>query len=372
MSNRRLRVAFDNSMAGRSRTGTGVYTTQLIRHLHSLPDLELNVIQEPQDLRTGRGLLGYPVQVVRRLDWYQRKLPQWLKQERFDVFHGPAFFVPLRCPCPSVVTVLDLTTFLFPKQFDPRFRFYLNTLLPRILRNASAVMAISEHSRQDLLRIFSMDPAKVHVTYPGIDHARFRPEIAIDPKLVHRIGLRSDYVLHVGTLVTRKNIPALLRAVAKLRSAGRWGDLQLVLAGPETPGVPGAAEIREEVKRLELEEVTVFTGHVDDEQLPGLYANARMLVMPSSYEGFGFPVLESMASGTPVIASNISSLPEIAGDAALLFAPDDVDALAKAIHEILTSPTAAATLRERGLKQAAGFTWERTAQETARIYLAAI
>src|SRR5262249_20247473 len=151
--------------------------------------------------------------------------------------------------------------------------------------------------------------------------------------LARRIGLRGEYVLHVGTLVTRKNIPTLLRAVASLRSSGQWGDRQLVLAGPETPGVHGADEIREEIKRLELTDIVVLTGHVDDDHMPGIYTNARLLVMPSLYEGFGFPVLEGMAAGTPVIASNVTSLPEITGDAALLFDPHDVDALANAIRE---------------------------------------
>jgi glycosyltransferase involved in cell wall biosynthesis len=142
----------------------------------------------------------------------------------------------------------------------------------------------------------------------------------------------------------------------------------LVLAGPETPGVHGAAEIREEVRRLGLNDVTILTGHIDDAHMPGLYANARLLVMPSFYEGFGFPVLESMAAGTPVIASNVTSLPEIVGDAARLFEPRDVEALAKAMHEILSDPVAAATLREKGSAQVKPFTWERTARETVRIY----
>jgi glycosyltransferase involved in cell wall biosynthesis len=172
----------------------------------------------------------------------------------------------------------------------------------------------------------------------------------------------------VGELSHRKNIPALLRAVAHLRSSGKWGTRQLVLAGTEAPGMLGADEIHTTIRQLKLSANVVLAGRVPDEHLPGLYAQASLLVMPSLYEGFGFPVLEAMAAGTPVVASNTSSLPEVAGTSAILVAPDDTLALAEAISSVLERPQCAAELKAKGLAWAQQFNWQRTAAETLEVY----
>ncbi len=182
------------------------------------------------------------------------------------------------------------------------------------------------------------------------------------------VGLREGYVLHVGVLATRKNIPTLLRAVAYLRAKGKWGNRQVVLAGSEARGLPGLAEVHETIQELGLEEVVLLVGHVPDEHIPGLYAQASMLVMPTLYEGFGFPILESMAAGTPVVASNNSSIPEVAGDAAILVPTRDEEAMADAVESILENPRIAQQLRERGLMQARKFSWQRMASETVEVY----
>jgi glycosyltransferase involved in cell wall biosynthesis len=178
------------------------------------------------------------------------------------------------------------------------------------------------------------------------------------------------YLLHVGAFLERKNIPVLLRAIGKLRSAGKFNDLQLVLAGKEAPGLLGAQAIDETIREFQLQDTVVKAGHVPDDQLAGLYAGARALTMPSSYEGFGFPVLEAMAVGTPVITSNVSSLPEIAGDAALLIPPEDEHALAGAIDTLLGDGALQERLRAQGLAQAQKFSWERAAEETIAVYRA--
>jgi glycosyltransferase involved in cell wall biosynthesis len=247
---------------------------------------------------------------------------------------------------------------------------YLTAMMPRVLRAVSAIICVSECTKQDLLKAYQVSAGKVHVVHNGIDHSRFHPDVTLDPQWAKQLRILDGYILHVGVFSQRKNIPVLLQAIARLRSRGKWGNRQLVLAGSEAPGIVGAAEIYDTITRLELTESVIFTGHAPDEHIPGLYANASALVMPSLYEGFGFPILESMAVGTPVVASTSSSLPEVAGDAAILVPPQDVEALAEAIEDVVENRTIAEELRRKGLIRASQFSWERTAEQTVAVYRA--
>jgi glycosyltransferase involved in cell wall biosynthesis len=257
---------------------------------------------------------------------------------------------------------------MFPKHFERRWQTYVNAIMPSVLRTVSGVICISEHSKAELLRSYKISPGLVHVVYCGIDHARFRPGMNLDRDWATSVGLRKDYVLHVGTLSQRKNIPLLLRAVASLRSRNKFENYQLVLAGPELPVLQGGSEIHETIRALNLQDIVVLTGHVPDERLPGLYAQAKLLVMPSLYEGFGLPVVESMASGTPVVASNTTSFPEVAGGAALLVPPDDEQVFANAMDDVLSNCCTADELRQKGLEKARQFSWRRSATETIAVY----
>ncbi len=302
------------------------------------------------------------------LAWTHAHLPFRLRGRGFDLLHSPAFISPIACPCPTVITVHDIAYLLYPSHFARWWVAYMKSLMPSVLGSAGAVICGSAHSKDELVKTYRLPPAKVHSIPYGVDHQRFRPDAALDTAWVRQLGLREGYILHVSDLSYRKNIPALLRAVAHLRSGGRWGDRQVVLAGSESPGMLGAAEVRAVIGELELQRTVIFTGRVPDEQLPGLYAHAAVLVMPSLYEGFGFPVLESMAAGTPVVASNSSSLPEVAGDAAILVSPQSVEALANAISEVLENRTLSEEMRRKGVKQASRFSWERAAAETIAVY----
>lgn len=378
MNNRPLHVAWDNSLARRNPTGTGVYSSQLIRELSAQPALNLEVFEGWDPLDRARGVYGDQSVIARGrravsgLFWSHCYFPYLLRKRPFDLMHSPAFIVPFGCPCPTVVTVHDLSFLMFPEHFEGRWRIYLKAMMPSALKIASRVICVSEHSRQELLRHYKISPDKVHVVYNGIDHTLFHPGASIDADWARSIGLHRDYVLHVGTLSQRKNIPLLLRAIASLRSRAKFNDYQLVLAGPELPVLPGGSEIRETIRALDLQDIVVLTGHITEERLLGLYAHAKLLAMPSLYEGFGLPVLESMAMGTPVVASNCSSIPEVAGDAAILVPPHDEQAFADAMDEILRNPPRAEELRRRGLKRAREFSWHRSAVETAAVYRQAV
>ncbi len=370
---RRLRIAWDNSLVRRNPTGSGVYARQLVRELEKSPEIELAVFEGWQDARKAGdfGSQSVPARALRAargMLWSHVAFPRRLRREKFDVLHSPAFILPFSCPCATIATVHDLSFVRFPEHFERRWGDYLRHVMPQVLRKASAVISVSEFTKQELLRYYEVAPEKIRVIYNGVDHGRFRAGAALDATWARQAGLRGAYILHAGVLNRRKNLPLLLRALARLRAEGKLKDMQLVLAGPELSVNVGADEVRGAIGELGLGDMVVFGGMVPDDVLPGLYANAKVLVMPSIYEGFGLPVAEAMASGTPVVASNTTSLPEVAGDAALLVPPDDEAAWAAAIAKILDEPATAAALREKGLAQARKFSWERAAAETLALY----
>jgi len=235
--------------------------------------------------------------------------------------------------------------------------------LPLAIRGAAAVITDSERSREDILTHLSVKPGRV-VSIPLAADRRFRPLPAAEiAPVLHEYGVGQPYILYVGALESRKNLPRLLAAYARLRE---WSEQwRLVIVGARKWKF---SPIFDTVQALGLEPHVHFTGYVADEHLPALYAGADLFAFPSLYEGFGLPVLEAMACGTPVVTSNTSSLPEVAGDAAILVDPTDVEQIANAMWLVLSQPDVAAALREKGLARAAQFTWERTARETIAVY----
>jgi len=363
-----LRLAWDNCFARRNPTGSGVYAARLLENLIGNPALDLKVFDGWPDSTRGGSRLRRLWKIGGNLTWTHCDLPFRVWKGSFDVLHSPAFVAPVKAPCPTVITVHDITYLLYPEHFGSGWVRYMKTMMPIAIRSAAAIVCGSEHSKRDLLASYKLPPSKVHVIPYGVDHDCFRPGATMDDAWARQAGIRSQYVLHVGGFYERKNVPTLLHAIARLRAQGRWGERQLVLAGAEAPGIAGAEEIHRTIAELELAPYVVLPGRVPDEQLPGLYSHAALVAMPSLYEGFGFPILEGMSAGTPVVASNTSSLPEVAGDAALLVEPKDVPGLAEAISQVLENPQLSADLRARGLKRAQEFTWKRTADETIAVY----
>jgi len=366
--NKLIRVAWDNSFARRNLTGTGVYAARLLEHLAEEPDLALESFTGWPNTARGGGILRRTFQAAGSLAWIHLDLPTRLWMRGFDLLHSPAFIAPLASPCPVVITIHDITYLLYPSHFPSWWIHYMKSVVPITVKSAAAVICGSEHSKRDIVNAYALPPGKVHVVPYGVDHQRFHPAAVLDRSWTRQSGIREGYVLHVGELSQRKNIPTLLRAVAYLRELGKWGDRQLVLAGTEVPGMAGGNEIHETIRQLDLSTSVVLAGRVPDENLPGLYAQASLLVMPSLYEGFGFPVLESMAAGTPVVTSNSASLPEVAGDAAILVSPHEVEGLGDAISDVLVNPSLVAELRSKGLSRAQQFNWRRTAAQTVQVY----
>jgi glycosyltransferase involved in cell wall biosynthesis len=285
-----------------------------------------------------------------------------------DLFHATEHLLPPLRRVKTVFTFHDAIYALFPKHHLPMNRAYLGLMMPRFLRSADAIITISECSRRDAVKLYGISPDRFQVIYEGVD-ARFRP--MEQPETLEemrcRYGLTGEYLLAVGTIEPRKNLSMMLDAFLEVKARPGRQDLRLVIVGKK------GWLFREFFRRLaELGlddgQQVVFPGYVADEDLPALYAGAACFVFPSLYEGFGLPVLEAMASGAPVVCSNASSLPEVAGDAALMVAPDDPGGFARAVERVLADGELRGELRARGLRRAAQFTWERTARETQGVY----
>ncbi|MDH7488469.1 MAG: glycosyltransferase family 1 protein [Anaerolineae bacterium] len=298
-----------------------------------------------------------------RILWEQTFLPVELARRGIDLLHAMAFVTPMLSSVTSVVTVYDVSFALFPESFRPFNRWYLTTMTRRSVRKARAVLAISQNTADDLHRLWGVPREKIHLAYCGVDDI-FRPLPASEVASFREAnGLPAQYILFVGTLEPRKNVVRLVEAFALLKKQ----DLphKLVLAG----GKGWMYEpIFAAVERLGLASDVIFPGFVPRQELPLWYNGAAGFVYPSLYEGFGLGPLEAMACGTPVVVSDRASLPEVVGDAGLTVPPDDVSALAEAMAAILREPSLAAQLRERGLRRAGEFTWERTAQATVQAY----
>jgi len=278
------------------------------------------------------------------------------------VYHATEHLLPyLRTP--TVLTVHDLIFERYPEHHTRRNTWFLKVGMRLFVRAADAIIAVSQHTRRDLIDLYGVASDKIYVIYEGID-AGFRPtDAAAVAAVTARYSPGRPYLLMVGTLEPRKNHMMALQALASLKAAGL--PHRLVIAG-------GSGWLFEPIRRL-VDELGLaadvcFAGYVSAVELPALYSGAACVLLPSLYEGFGFPVLEAMACAAPVVCSDAGSLPEVAGDAALLVAPHDPAALADAVALVLTQPALAARLRALGLAQAARFRWESCAAQTAALY----
>lgn len=279
-----------------------------------------------------------------------------------DLFFATDHLLPRLRRTRCVINIRDLSYLLQPAFHNRLSRIYQQALMPRFAEHADRIIVPSEVTRRDLLRCYGLAGDKLSVVPEGVDE-RYRE--AIRPheraRVRARHALPGRYLLYVGTLEPRKNIVGLLEAYAALLRRGLADDLTLVLAGK--PGWRYAPTLRR-IGKLGIEARVRRLGFVAEEDLPALYAEASAFVFPSFYEGFGLPPLEAMACGTPVIASNTASLPEVVGEAGLLIDPHDTRQLTAALEALLADEHLAARLRAAGPQQAAPFTWERTAERT--------
>ncbi len=351
--------------------GINWYIYNLLHHLpEAAPEIGVTVFLSE---RRYVGAPGLQLQVSRlpthrppvRILWEQALQPSAVRRAKLDLLHAPAFVGPVVSACPFVVTVHDLSFLFFPQGFRWLNRSYLQTFTRLSVRRARRVIAVSESTRQDLVRFYRLSPAKVDVVYNGVDDS-FRP-LPVDQVDAFRRsrGLPERFILMVGTLEPRKNVAHLVEAYARLPK--ERPPLMLV-------GGKGWLydQIFARVEELNLSSQVHHVGYVPADDLPFWYNAATLFVYPSLYEGFGLPPLEAMACGTAVVTSTASSLPEVVGQAGRLVDPTDTEALATAMARVLSDKDLADQMRAAGLAQAQHFSWQRTARGTVECYRRAL
>ncbi|MEM9773953.1 MAG: glycosyltransferase family 1 protein [Chloroflexota bacterium] len=280
-----------------------------------------------------------------------------------NIFHATEHLLAPVTSMPTVITIHDIIPHLFPEYHTKLNYNYLKVAMPLYCRRANAIITVSEASKLDLVEHYKIPAEKITVIPEAAADHFFVPDPADIDRVKAKYRLPASYLLHIGTIEPRKNLNRLVDALIKLRSD--HPDLKLVLAGSKGWLVDSFFD---RLKAENLENIVVSPGWVEDEDLPGLIAGARLGVQPSLYEGFGLPLLEHMACGQVVASSNRSSLPEVGGDAAAYFDPEDVDEMVSIISRLLYAPDEMAKRRDLGLKQAAKFSWERAAAETIDLY----
>jgi glycosyltransferase involved in cell wall biosynthesis len=364
-----MRIGIDAHMVGSRETGNETYVVQLARALSDVAGSD-----EVMALTTGapsvapllasagtlRVMPVLPDSSVRRLLF---TLPRQARALGLDVLHA-SYIAPLRSPCPIVLSVHDISYRSHPEAFSLRDRILLGRMIPISLRRAKRVITLSESSRRDIIHSYRVSPQKVVVTplaaAPGFGQTTPEQQRAVQ----QRLGITTPYLLSVGNVQPRKNLARLVRAFSALTET-HSEPLELVIAGPDKYR---ADLLRQEIETARVADRVRLVGYVPDADLAPLYGGALAFVYPSLYEGFGLPVLEAMACGTPVVCSNTSSLPEVAGDAALLVSPTDTRAIARALTQLVDSAHLRAEMRIRSLANAARFSWKRTAGLTLDVY----
>ncbi len=351
--------------------GIGTYVRNLLRHLSRIDTTtEYVLLCRPADCEIVEELGDNFRAVAEPSPAYsvreQFTIPLDLRRERVDLFHAPHYVLPPLTPCPSIVTIHDCIHLRFPQYLPNRLGYaYARASLWIAAHRSARILTVSEASKRDILRYFRVPERKIAVIYNAIDE-RFDqiPTPQEIERVRERYQLNDPYVLYAGNIKPHKNLERLIEAFHALRRHG-FDQVKLLIIGDE---ISKYATLRRAVHRYKLHKHVRFFGFVPDQTLAILYRLAKVFVFPSLYEGFGLPPLEAMASGTPVITSNVSSLPEVVGDAALLIDPYEPDALADAMARVLTDTALQEDLRRKGYARVREFSWERSVRRVREIY----
>ena len=369
----RLTIGIDFTSAARERAGIGRYARELIRALARGDRANQYVLFVPRDAQDDLLQFDWPSNFsIRRAPlterylaalWHRARVPlpiEWFVGN-VAVLYSPDFILPPTRARRKIVTVHDLSYVRVPECFPAPLLNYLNRAVPPSVARADLILADAASTQRDLIDAYRVPREKIKVLYSGVD-ARFGPEVAEESQArVRALTNNQPYLLAVGTLQPRKNYVRLIEAFAKiLNSQLSISNLQLVIAGGRGWMCD---DVFAAVERLNVRDRVLFPDFVSDDDLPALYAGATLFIYPSLYEGFGLPIAEAMACGAPVVTSDASSLPEVAGDAAVYFDPRDTDAIVDAMRRALMDAALRTALRAKGFVQVKKFSWERAARE---------
>jgi len=351
--------------------GIGTYIRNLLRQLAHLDrDTEYVLLCQQGDLGVAAELGENFRSVLEPSPNYsfreQIHVPWVLMRERPALFHAPHYVLPIAVRCRSVVTIHDCIHLRFPQYLPNRAAYaYAGAAMWAAAHRSDCILTVSEASKRDILHYFNVAPEKIVVVHNAFD-ARFSvaPGEEDVARVRERYQLDQRFVLYVGNIKPHKNLVRLIEAFDELRR-GELEDLKLLIIGDEISKLPA---LRLAVHKHKLHKHVRFLGYLSDDMLAVLYRLAALFVFPSLYEGFGLPPLEAMASGTPVVTSNLSSLPEVTGDAAILIDPSSVDSIVDGMRRVLTNPALAAEMRRKGLRRAREFSWERSVDKIRAVY----
>ncbi|MBU0629936.1 MAG: glycosyltransferase family 4 protein, partial [Candidatus Margulisbacteria bacterium] len=338
-----MRIAFNKYFIGRQKTGIGHYSSDLLAGLKKT-SLEIKEINNPCGLN--------------KLLFEQIYLPIKLVFSRVELYFSTSIVLPYFLPCRSIIVVYDLVFKLFPEYYRGGINLaYLGAFFPPSLKRAKRIVAISQSTKNDLIRLYGVAPDKIKVIYPAVG-GQYQPitDQARLSEVRKRYSLPEKFIFNVGTIEPRKNTVRLVEAYRALPPDLR-AAYPLVLCGKKGWGKSFAEELSG----------IILLDYVGEADLPLIYNLAALFVYPSMYEGFGLPILEAMSCGIPVITSNISSMPEVAGEAAILIDPQKTGQLTEAMSRIMNDPEMARELSRKGLEQAKKFSWEKAAAETLAV-----
>ncbi len=370
-----MRIGIDATPLPPNPVGAGNYIIHLIRQLGTL-DCEHQFVvfvhagrraliePAPQALPRLEWVVLPDQPPSRRLVWEQTAFPGLARRHGLDLLHSLHYTMPLGLPCKSVVTFHDLTFFFFPHLHTRVKRVFFPLAMRLSARRANALLADSESTRRDAMRVLNIPPERIFTAPLGISEKfRLIDDIPALEACRQRYKLPPGFLLFVGLVEPRKNLPLLLQAYAALHRSGDYPPLVVV-------GRFGwdSDQVLRQVEDLGLKDQVLFTGYVPADDLPMVYNLSTLFVYPSIYEGFGFPPLEAMACGVPVVTTGVSSMLDNVGDAGLLTPPNDLPALQAAMRRLLDDPGLRQDFARRGRRRAAEFTWQRTAQETLKAY----
>jgi glycosyltransferase involved in cell wall biosynthesis len=351
--------------------GIGTYIRNLLRHLARIDcQTEFVILCRPEDREAlatvGENFRPVPESSGNYSIAEQIRIPMALRREGVTLFHAPHYVLPPLVRCRSVVTIHDAIHLMFPQYLPNRAAFwYAKWSITQAARRATRVMTVSESSKRDILRFVDTQPDKIDVIYNAYDE-RFAIEPREDEvvRVRERYQLTDEFVLYAGNVKPHKNLERLIDAFAIVRKRG-LDHLKLVLIGDD---ISKYTALRRAVHQHQLHKYVRFLGYLPEETLAVMYRLAGVFVFPSLYEGFGLPPLEAMASGTPVVTSNVSSLPEVSGDAAVLVDPYDPSAIADGIYRVLTDEGLRREMVHKGIARAGQFSWEQSVRRIRQIY----
>ncbi|MBN2167831.1 MAG: glycosyltransferase family 4 protein [Actinobacteria bacterium] len=365
-----MRIGVEGRTLQGNRYGVARYLTNMLNHLQEIdPENEYILYTSRPIDRSGLPdkIIVKTIRMKPGILWRHLRLPLAMLRDRVDLHYSPSYFVPMLKLCPTIASVYDITFKVHPEWFagDKRFRF--DEIFWWRVKKAERIVTCSLHSKNDITKILEVKPSRVKVIYPAADDV-FGP--VDDKKLItgikQKYGVEGKFLFTAGAIHTRRNLKRLIEALALARESTGL-DLKLLILGEEAPFTP-PVDIEGTAKKHGVEDCIVRAEYVPEQDLLLLYNACDLFVYPSLYEGFGLPVIEAMSCGTPVACSSITSIPEVAGDAAIYFDPANVQEMADAVSRGLNDDTLRKNCRQKGMERASRFSWRNSASELFELF----